>query len=310
LIRPDRWEGAVLAADLVLGDHGSVALYAAAAGIRVMLGAYDSTQIVPDSPMAALAANLPRISLDSALEPQVREGLGADIEGPAYCVARESTGLVGRSLQITQKEAYRLLGLPSPSTDPRVRAPEPCEPEARPSSAHLVVVERCVHGRAELCVRRFAPNVPQDLVPGHAAEEVCRHVIAGAGELDMNVRENAGVLLLEDFAPGAGAMDLVRSLERILEEKSVCATVAGAVTGPDRCVLGVRDLGVVGLRTVRGRMDPAVLPSVFLALVSQERADMAAAVRRLHASISVHVGGAEVRIGSYEPADDAASRPC
>jgi hypothetical protein len=307
LIPPDRWEGAVLAADLVIGDHGSVALYAAAAGIRVMLGSYDSAQIVSDSPMAALAALLPRLDPDSALEPQVRHSLSDDARGPAYCGAREATGLVGLSLQVTQKEAYRLLGLPCPAAQPQVRAPEPCERAAQQSAAHMVLVERCVHGRAEFCVRRFATGVDPDLVADSTAEEICRHIVAGVGELDMSTRENAEVLLLGPFIPAAS--NLVRSLKRVLEEESVCATAVGAVTGPDRCLLAVRDYGVLGLRMDHTGLDASVLPSALLAIISQERGEMASVVRRLRATVSVHIGRAEARMGFYEPAEDDASRP-
>ena len=306
LVPPDRWEGAILAADLVIGDHGSVSLYAAAAGTGVLFGAYDGAQIVPGSPMAELAARIPRLDPRGDLASQVRAGLAQDTQGHAYRQARDAFGAVGRSLEVTGQVAYRILGLVPPSRCVGVRAPEPVSRGADARASHLVLVGRDPSGRVDLVVRRFAPGIDPDLLAGYEAAEVCRHLAVGEFELDMTVRENAEVLVL---GHAADLRPVGKALAAALAREAGCLRVASAVTGPGRCVAVVRGLDAVELEAEDPGLDAGVLPSVLVAVAALEHGDPAAAVKRLRTGVRVLVGGAASVVTAYDAASVQPSRP-
>ncbi|WP_017597668.1 hypothetical protein, partial [Nocardiopsis lucentensis] len=65
LLPPENgWQAAVVAADLVIGDHGSVSYYAAAAGRPVLLAAFPSEDVVPASHSDLLGRSVPRLDTD------------------------------------------------------------------------------------------------------------------------------------------------------------------------------------------------------------------------------------------------------
>ena len=307
LIQPDRWEGAALAADLVIGDHGSVSLYAAAAGIRVLFGAYDRAQIVPGSPMAELAARIPRLDPRADLASQVKAGLAQDTQGDAYRQAREAFGVVGRSLEVTEQVAYRLLGLSLPPRMPGRRAPEPVRRAGDARASHLVLVGRDPSGQAELSVRRFAPGVDPELLVGYETEEVCRHLAAGEAELDMTVRENAEVLVL---GPADQDFELTgEALAAVLKREAGCLRLAMAVTGPGRCLAVGHGLNAVELAAEDVDFDAAVLPSVLLAVADQEHSEPTTAVKRLRTGVRVRLGEIVTVVTAYDPASVHPSMP-
>jgi len=68
----DEWRAAIVAADLVVGDHGSVPYYAACLGIPVLLATAPVEAVAPNSPIAALLAAAPRLDPAGDYEKQVR----------------------------------------------------------------------------------------------------------------------------------------------------------------------------------------------------------------------------------------------
>ena len=307
LLPPDRWEGAILAADLVIGDQGSVSIYAAAAGTRVVLGTYDRDQIVDDSPMAALAARIPRLDPRSDLNAQVRSGLAQDMGGQAYRQTSEGNGARGRSLEVTQRVAYELLDLSRPTRVPSVRAPEPLESRQNARTAHLVLGSRGADANVDLELRRFSPGIDPDLLAGYEAEEVCRHFVVSNNELDMSVRDNAEVLILETDANAPDTR--AGALETHLVRESEGLRVIGQIVGKGRCLAAVRGLGMLGMEADERELDAAVLPSVLLAVISQEHGDGDAALKRLRAGVTVRIGVIETTVTAYEPASVHPSSP-
>lgn len=79
------WQPIVMAADYIIGDHGSVTLYAAAAGIPVLLGAFPAPEIHPESGAAVLGAHMPRITGNVPLDEQLQR---ADREFDPAAVAQ------------------------------------------------------------------------------------------------------------------------------------------------------------------------------------------------------------------------------
>ncbi|RJL20695.1 hypothetical protein [Bailinhaonella thermotolerans] len=76
----DGWQAALVAADLVIGDHGSVTLYAAALDRPLLLNPPSATT-VPGTPPADLARSAPRLSADHDLAEQLARAADAHVPG-------------------------------------------------------------------------------------------------------------------------------------------------------------------------------------------------------------------------------------
>lgn len=112
------WQAALIAADRVVGDHGSITCYAAALGVPTMLAAFPDDDVVPGSAVALLGSRAPRLELGGPLEPQL-----------ASCPPGHGTGLraaltsrPGRSAELLGRTMYELMDLPEPATP---ACPEP-----------------------------------------------------------------------------------------------------------------------------------------------------------------------------------------
>jgi hypothetical protein len=119
------WLGAVLAADAVIGDAGSSTVYAAAAGVPVVLGTFPGADVVPGSAAEVLAQGARRLSLDQPIVGQLSAVLaGRDAELSRAVAARLSSE-PGRFDRNMRRLVYRLLGLSQPSSIPVTRPAAP-----------------------------------------------------------------------------------------------------------------------------------------------------------------------------------------
>jgi hypothetical protein len=123
LIEPDvDWRAAVLAADFVLGDHGSTTTYAAALGRPVLCTDLPVEELNPDSPQAFLGMHAPRFARSRPLPDQFRDAVAWQKSLPPGDIAARLTSRPGQAHRLLRWEMYRLLGLSVPG---RHRAPEP-----------------------------------------------------------------------------------------------------------------------------------------------------------------------------------------
>jgi hypothetical protein len=116
LINPQGWRALVAAADVVIGDHGSATVYAAAAGVPVLL-----TPAAPDSVRAGsaagqLAATAPALRRGQPLARQISDAVTAARVGGLASIASRITSEPGRAASLVRMHMYRLLRLPEPST--------------------------------------------------------------------------------------------------------------------------------------------------------------------------------------------------
>ncbi|GAB2857022.1 hypothetical protein GCM10022221_65760 [Actinocorallia aurea] len=119
LLRPDEgWGGALVAADLVLGDHGSVTYYSAALGVPVAIAAFPDDDVLPGSPVGLLGRVESRLDLSRPLHAQLTAVMGRDRTGRKEIFRARLTSRPGRSAEILRQTMYRLLGL----TEPEERA--------------------------------------------------------------------------------------------------------------------------------------------------------------------------------------------
>lgn len=116
LIGPDvDWRAAIVAADYVIGDHGSVPVYAAAIG-RPVLQTQQPTPspTTPASAQALLRRRAPQLIPDRSLQTQLRCTRLGDAPAHASAVARRLTSQPGEAGRLLRATLYRLLQLPEP----------------------------------------------------------------------------------------------------------------------------------------------------------------------------------------------------
>lgn len=226
------WRPALVAADAVVGDHGSVSLYAAALGKPVLLGAFGE-EAVAGTAADLLGRLAPRLRPGDALRARLERAVA---ESPADRQA-EVAGLAfaepGRALERLRTALYRLLRLPEPDAAPAptVALPHPDPPAAAPTAWTVVTEARGGTARggrpAEVTVRRYPAAVcgdegPEaDEAPGpdgdaSAAGASFVHLACEAEEPDQRLVESASVLARQRPATAVAAREWTRdALERL-----------------------------------------------------------------------------------------------
>jgi hypothetical protein len=131
------WRAILAAADLLIGDHGSVTSYAAAAGIPVTLASYPRAEVDQDSQVARLADIAPRFRRGRPADAQVAQAVAAWDPQLHAAFRAEVTSAPGHAARIIRSLMYRLMNLEEPCTPPEVTPvaePVPAEwlPGAQP----------------------------------------------------------------------------------------------------------------------------------------------------------------------------------
>jgi hypothetical protein len=109
------WRAALVGADVVIGDHGSVTRYGAAIGVPTLVTSA-STDDVPDGGAAAALREIcPTIDTEVSLAVQVERAITAHRAEDSVAFTRRLTSRPGRSAAILRTTMYRLLGLTEPT---------------------------------------------------------------------------------------------------------------------------------------------------------------------------------------------------
>jgi hypothetical protein len=116
------WRAAIIAADHVIGDHGSTTTYAAALGRPVLCTDLPIGELNPASPQALLGIAAPRLVRGRPIEAQFRQAQAWLRSLPDGGIAARLTSRPGQAHRLLRREMYRLLELSMPG---RHRAPEP-----------------------------------------------------------------------------------------------------------------------------------------------------------------------------------------
>ncbi|MFF9592201.1 translation initiation factor 2 [Streptomyces sp. NPDC014646] len=264
------WASVLIAADALITDHGSTALYYAAAGDRPVVRVHrGGGELIPGSPMDTLLGGIPELGDARA----VREALAAYRPGPGRDAARAAFDHCGEALDLLRTEVYALLGLAPPrfGAPPRL-LPSPAGATRAPAAFD---VHAEVSGTAILIDRR-----PAGLgASGH-------HLAVEHGAAREQLARAAGVLYRRVLPPAAVAPDAAWTASgwtrHALSEYPGCRTAA-AVLSAELCVLALRGEAraravLVGPRSEGGRV---------------VRADPAVALSAVHAWLSGRPGGPE-----------------
>jgi hypothetical protein len=130
LVPPEaEWRGALVAADHIVGDHGSVAVYGTVTGAPVLLVGSAGDDVDPESAGGLLAAAAPQINPDEPLTVQLEKSARHSADHAA--VVDRLTSAPGRFAPNMRRLIYRELSLSQPRSIPRVDPVAPPFPADR-----------------------------------------------------------------------------------------------------------------------------------------------------------------------------------
>ncbi|MFJ3905766.1 hypothetical protein [Streptomyces sp. NPDC090025] len=275
----DGWQQALVAADLVIGDHGSVTLYGAALGRPVLLGAFGS-EAVPGTAGHALRSAADPLHPDRPLAAQLHTALTGHRTDRFAAVTEAAFAEPGAATSRLRDLAYQLLDLPPHKSTAATGAPRgplalPPPPPATHRATALqvrVVVERDATGTLVVRVRRLpallAPEIVETAETAETAGPVpdggpatYGHLACHLDEPDTRMAESASVI----WSDGGTAAD---TLERLLADHpgALIAALPGDGDGDGECVVAVRGRRTTSVFRVGGGPEP-LEPGLGAALV-------------------------------------------
>ncbi|WP_435888917.1 translation initiation factor 2 [Streptomyces niveus] len=270
LARPyEDWASVLVAADALITDHGSTALYYAAALDGPVLAAYDGgDELIPGSPMAELLAHTPHLGrgeeVEEALE-SYRVGTGRAAAASAFLLpaatgaAAAGAAAQGSALERLRLELYRLIGLSPPVAPVTARLlPIPAPPSRTPSAFAV----RVRLDGDETHVERF---------PGHV-DAPAHHLAAEYGVAGERQSQSAALLYRRTGRAATAAAYSVEWtvdgwISHVLDSYPGCRT-AGVVLSPVHCVARVRGGSLVSVRIEPPRENGRIVHSDPAAVLS------------------------------------------
>jgi hypothetical protein len=245
------WRQALIAADAVIGDFGSVSYYAAALGTPVLLGAAPLAVLDADSPVAAFVREAPRLDPYAPLPPQLDALLAGHLPLPGP--ARLTSSVPGQSAALLRRAFYGLMRLDEPE-DPALLDPlalPSYQPDVR--TAPLRVLTRLL-GTGDIAVTRYAG--PRYEPPGDGEAHTAVH----EDTLDPGLLAQADVVLQYAAADDPRLGPPAEWAAQTLDRWRYCA-LAAYITAPGTCTAGTREGRVVRLSGSPRGADPAAYAS-------------------------------------------------
>ena len=261
----EAWRAAVIAADVVVGDHGSVTFYAAVVGRPVLIAAADPEGVDPESPIARFSAAAPRLQRGIPLRAQL-DAVIRDPQRERYAeILTEATSAPGRSAELVRGLLYRMLDLSEPARPARTSiVPVPRDLAPLPVTAMVTSTSVRVSGNgATVNVDRY-PAVLR-LADPPAGDN---HLLVEWHHPDPSLLDDADVLLADVRTASQQPREWT---QQALARFPGCALAAAAE--PDgSCLIGTRDGRAFTVRAEETtESSPAVLVSAVLALLTAER---------------------------------------
>ncbi|HEY2595034.1 MAG TPA: hypothetical protein VGK33_14150, partial [Chloroflexota bacterium] len=260
---PDEgWRAALIAADVVITDHGSLTCYAAALGRPVLLAADGDGEVVPGSPMDTLRTELSRVDTSRPFAPQFDHALAT--HDPARMIARTAPifahhGQAGARLRAT---ICRLLSL-SPAPGPVATDPIPTPMLSRHRTGALIVRTSADHGTVTLS--RYPAALRERW---HADDDHAVHLVAYVDDGDLPTSQSAAVLVAPDEPR---TIEAARTWTTSALTRFPGARLAAA-RATDRIVLGIRPHDEVHLVPASDEVDVAAWASgCYACLTSGEK---------------------------------------
>jgi CDP-Glycerol:Poly(glycerophosphate) glycerophosphotransferase len=224
------WQAALIAADIVIGDHGSVTLYGAALDRPVLL-ASTGTTTVAGTPPEDLGRVADRLVAELPLREQIDREIDAHRPGRFAGITERMFARPGEAVQVLRELLYGKLVLSVPKRPATLRAVPDPRPEVDEPRSFVVYSRMRSHGRVELW--RFPASVDNVGVPG---SEVLRHLSVGEDEPDRRLPENASLIVRRRLAE---ADDAEAWIVATLNHFPGALVVAVALD--DGCLAGLRN---------------------------------------------------------------------
>ncbi|MFD5162181.1 hypothetical protein ACFWMJ_29660 [Streptomyces hawaiiensis] len=266
------WRAALVAADAVVGDHGSVTLYGASAGTPVLLGAFGA-DAVPGTAIHGLAAVAPRLDPRGDLRRQVEHAIHEHTPERYAVIAQSAFAEPGQALPRLRAALYRLLRLPEPPSPPpsALVLPRP-DPSAAPVTSWQVATEveeiEQDHMPSAVVVHRFPAAVYPGGGTGTGLPQFFTHLACSDGERDRRLVESASVILAHRPAPTA--VGALRWIQGTLERLPGSLLAASAVRHGGFLV-GLRDGRIVEAAVTGPELDAGLPAAVVYACLRAGR---------------------------------------
>lgn len=171
------WRAALVASDVVIADHGSLALHAAALGKPLLLTG-NATEVVPGTPMAEMVATTPHLDPRAPLAAQIER---AQAYPSALAITDQVFAHRGAAVGKLRHELYRALDLAPLEDTPLPRVVDPLTVYQAPRSFRSSV---STAGAVSTLVRYPAAANPG--APGH--------LVIDEDETDLRLHERAAVV--------------------------------------------------------------------------------------------------------------------
>ncbi|MGW3118780.1 hypothetical protein ACWDBW_16845 [Streptomyces sp. NPDC001107] len=231
LIDPlEGWRQALLAADAVIGDHGSVTYYAAALGTPVLLGAAPLAALDPEAPVHEFVRTAPRLDPARPLRPQL-DALVAH-HRPRPEPAESVSSAPGESATRLRRLFYDLIDLPEPDAPARLE-PLPLPPYEPANRTVPLLVRTRLLGSGEVSVTRYAGPHPAPDGVGEA------HTAVHEDTRESEQLALADVVFRYGEARDPRFVSPTHWAAETLDRHPHCA-LAAYVTGPRSCVVRTR----------------------------------------------------------------------
>lgn len=122
LVPPEEgWRAVLAAADVLVGDHGSVTCYGASMGVPVTLAAFPAGEVQPRSQVASLARIAPRLRLDQPIGAQLDKAADAWCADAHAAIHAQVTSAPGQAAGIIRALMYQLMRLAEPAAPAAVQ---------------------------------------------------------------------------------------------------------------------------------------------------------------------------------------------
>ncbi|MER6093980.1 hypothetical protein [Streptomyces bluensis] len=252
------WRPALLAADVLVGDHGSVTLYGASAGIPLLLAAFGG-DAVPGTAVHHLASLAPRLDPRGNLRQQLEDVVREHTPERYASVAAQAFAEPGHALARLRTALYHLLNLPEPSSPPPTPPvlPVPDPPATSVASWQVTTDVTKDSAAATITVRRIPATVTAYGENRPESATCFTYLSCADDERDLRLTESASVLVRRP--PSPTSIEALGWIRDTLTRLPGSLLAASAVRGGS-FLAGLRD-GRVVEAAVTGPASDAGLPA-------------------------------------------------
>ena len=266
--QPD-WRTALIAADCLITDQGSVCSYGAALSVPLLLGGFATEQIVPGTPLAELGRTVPRLDLAEDVSVQIEQVLAEHAPERYRSVAEQIFDQVDQAPELLRAVMYELMGRPVPTGPVRLRMlPDPA-PYQREVPAYRVRTEVGVtDGQPLVRLARYpepaVASLDRRLGRSWWADRPPLHLVAWEERADPYALGRAAIVVGPTTSARRAADWLTGAAKRYPGARLVMATVGpGRVLLRERCGAPL----TAWVESETERTEPAWLASVVYALL-------------------------------------------